>query len=79
MQAAPVESAQHPPQTAGTAPVIIRLAGRFALENARGQHGTQRQRHDGGQEHRDGEYEAEFAEQPAGLPRQEGERYKHGN
>ncbi len=49
------------------------------LQEARGEHGAKCERDHGGKKNRNCQHEAEFAEQAARLPRQEGNRHENGS
>ena len=69
-QQAQIDVGEPIPDPAENAMMLDHLLG----QHARGEHGTERQRHDRRQADGKGEHEAEFAKQPAHLPRQEGQR-----
>ncbi len=70
----PHHQAAEPAQPAGHRMAVVVLP---APDQPRRQHRAQRQRDDAGQQDREGEHKAEFAEQPAGLAGQEGNRDEH--
>ncbi len=49
------------------------------LQEARGEHGAKCERDHGGKKNRNCQHEAEFVEQAARLPRQEGNRHENGS